>query len=346
MRTSLLTIAFLSTFTALACSVESTSTGEPTSGAPASTTPPSPSTPGTQPPAPKPPASEAPVETEWTKAVVPASARVTDVSSSGASDAWAIGSDRTTSNKGVVLRFDGSSWTEVTMPKPLSKIDAIYTGGKDAVYVVSSYAGAVHRFDGTSWKTYDSFGVTNAYSIFGIAKDQVWLGTQWNFYTTPLHRFDGSSWTDEPLEGRSGVFSIWASSPQDVWAVRDELEHFDGSSWSTASPSGGDVTAIGGSGKKDAWAVGKDGFIAHWDGAAWTTASSGTLEDLVTVWASGPNDAWAGGPKALLHWDGKAWTAAKTNGAPAGAEHIRGTGQADAWATFGGELYRLAAKKK
>lgn len=346
MRTSLLSIALFSTFAAAACSVETTTTAEPTSGAPAATNEPAPSTPGTQAPPPKTEEPPAPIETEWTKVAVPASIRVTGISSSGPGDAWAVGADRTTTNKAVVLRFDGSTWTEVTMPKPLSKIDAVYTAGKDAVFVVASYPGAVYRFDGATWKLYDSFGVTSAYTIFGTSKDQVWLGTQWNYYTTPLHQFDGTKWKDVDLDGQTGVFAIWGSSGQDVWALRDELVHFDGSSWTNAGPSGGDVAAVYGSGKNDVWAVGKEGFIAHWDGAKWTSAASGTTEDLVTVWASGPNDAWAAGTKALLHWDGKAWSAAKTNGAPAGAEHIHGSGQADAWATSSGEFYRLVAKKK
>lgn len=346
MRSSLVSIALLSCscFAATACSVEATSTEDGTSP-PSGTTAPPPSASGTTPTPPQEEQPPAPIETEWSKVTVPAKVRVTGLSASSATDAWAVGSDATTSNKGIVLRFDGMSWSEVTMPKALSRIDAVYAAAKDAVFVVSSYPGTVYGYDGASWKEFP-FSVTNAYSIFGTGKDDVWLGTQWNFSSGPLYRFDGSKWTKQALTGQTGVLGIWGSSSKDVWVRRDGLEHYDGSSWTT-SDLDAEIADVYGSAKNDVWAVGKAGFISHYDGTKWTTVTSGSTSDLSTVWASGPNDAWAGGAKALLHWDGKAWSAATEGGAPSGVGRLRGSGQADAWAIDAtGDFYHLTAKKK
>lgn len=108
----------------------------------------------------------------------------------------------------------------------------------------------------------------SGYAIWGTARDDVWIGSAGTF-----HHFDGSRWSRVPSPTTACVRGIWGSSRSDVWAVTSavcpsysqdvsrngaEILHWDGSSWtSVVSRSDITLTAIGGSGPADLWAVGE-----------------------------------------------------------------------------------------
>ena len=44
----------------------------------------------------------------------------------------------------------------------------------------------------------------------------------------------------------------------------------------------------------DAGTMGDDkGTIVRWNGAVWSPVASGTTNDLLGIWGSGPDDVWA-----------------------------------------------------
>jgi len=166
-------------------------------------------------------------------------------------DIWAVGQaagfgDGQATTVPLAAHWDGSSWTEVDVPR-------IANRHHDLVDVVA------------------------------IAPDDVWaVGDYRNVadvYRGVTYHWDGTSWShvDSPIEAmeQSGLNDVVATGPNDVWAIGGSqvagvvLMHWDGSHWSVAQPppnSGGAIAAVG---PNDLWASGWNGFW-HWDGSAWT----------------------------------------------------------------------------
>ncbi len=77
-------------------------------------------------------------------------------------------------------------------------------------------------------------------------------------------------------------------------------------------------TAVWGSSKSDAWAVGSGGTIAHFDGTSWAATPTGLRSTFFAVWGSGPEDVWAvSDAQVILHSTGfrgasTTWTAVPT----------------------------------
>ena len=171
-----------------------------------------------------------------------------------------------------------------------------------------------------------------------------WNGTQWLQATAPT--ISGS---------QSALQGVKALSPTNAWAVgvsgsgdgeisidqQPLIEHWNGTAWSVAGapalPAGetGTLSAIGGSGPTDLWAVGTvvppggsviDSLVEHYNGTSWTVVpfsiQSACSTDLVDcffsaggVSASSPTDAWIVGNIAqpnptvnlAAHWNGTTW---------------------------------------
>lgn len=147
----------------------------------------------------------------------------------------------------------------------------------------------------------------------------------------------------------AGVFAL---SADDGWAVGGTstssstlaglIEHWDGSQWTvvpspalsfwgagyTSSPP--PLTAVGGSGPADVWAVGRNAnnttgpVVEHWNGRVWQASSAPcssqcTSSQLNAVVALSPSDAWAVGEASIPvakgypyrplveHWNGTQW---------------------------------------
>lgn len=69
------------------------------------------------------------------------------------------------------------------------------------------------------------------------------------------------------------------------------------------------LTAVGGSGPSDVWAVGSGGTAMHWNGSAWSLVDTGTPDTLQALWVGGPTNLWAVASSAtMLHGDGRTFT--------------------------------------
>jgi hypothetical protein len=158
-------------------------------------------------------------------------------------------------------------------PQPTSDdLGSVWCSGAGDVYA-SGYYGTVVRFDGSAWST-----VLEAsrllYAVGGSGSADVWAvghGQIW--------RFDGERWTFVPgLPAAISWYGVWASSPTDVFVVGEQaftgrIAHFDGTSWSIASPPGAPpLRKVWGSGPANVYAVG-DGAILRYDGSEWADAS-------------------------------------------------------------------------
>lgn len=239
---------------------------------------------------------------------------LTAVSAASATNAWAVGyytEDRSTRH-GLLLHWDGSTWTQVATPG-ISRLTAV--------------------------------SATSASNVWAAGVDDllqpVFLhntGTGWTRAPSP---------TITPNGGNVPVAGLSATSPSDAWAVGDlrttdgsspVIYHWDGSQWSRmpgpdGAPAGTFLTAVSATSPTDVWAAGlvsvgvnlTNNVILHWDGQHWQlkpspnpgTGSDGFVNQVTALTAASPFNAWAVGVyktsgqnvfhNLLLHWNGQSW---------------------------------------
>ncbi len=257
--------------------------------------------------------------------------RTATVGGSGPNDMWLAQS-------GQVWRFDGTTWSYVSNSN-YDEIDAIAMVTPTEGWAVGE-SGARMHWNGTAWTDVD--GERHGYSsMFALAANDAWVSS----YKGLLH-WDGSAWTN--VAAVTGFFNaVWASSAHDVWAVGLNVQHFDGTAWSTVTlPQASGFTqggwyTVGGSGPSDIWIGGSysnyTGKLAHWNGTQWSAVSPGVNGAVRGIYAPAPNNAWLATDNGLVHWDGNLWSIAGPLNV--GKLHrVFGTGPNDLWAT-GGSVY-------
>ena len=148
-----------------------------------------------------------------------------DVWGSSDLDVYAVGS---AAGRGVVLHFDGETWS-VVLDEPHVGFVRVGGSGRSDVWVTghalvptgngveeAAGHGAIRHFDGTGWSAVQSptsaplGAVSASSSVVYVIADGGQSGSVW--------RYDGATWID--LELRAGnLFDIWGSSGGDVFAV-------------------------------------------------------------------------------------------------------------------------------
>lgn len=184
----------------------------------------------------------------WSRAPAPSPghnyAGLKAVGASSSDDAWAVGWGRVGGEGGVVLRWDGSRWRRLALPKRLEDkrvdLDAVETVAPDDVWVVGrapqsrrSLALALH-WNGERWERRpmpDRRGHEWLFDVSVRGPDDVWA-VGWRFvpevsYPYAVH-WDGSTWspvhTDDPRE--FGEFSGLAADGRGaLWASVEESDH-------------------------------------------------------------------------------------------------------------------------
>src|SRR5258706_5608994 len=275
---------------------------------------------------------------------------------SGPDDVWAVGNtyaadvatpgtQTITHQPGLVLHWDGRSWSTVRVPTNADLSDLWGTGPNDVWAVGQSGDGGswvVLRWDGRLWSELARLDAGRSISgIWGSGPDDVRV-----YGDAKMFHFDGHTWASEDLGTIGNAVRLGGSGPRDVWAVGNDIgpayasiAHFDGTSWDTSSsiPTA-QLLGVWVRDPNDAWIVGQEGRILRWDGHAWSDAATGptvgdpeTRPALVGVWGSGPRDVWAVGTNGgILHWDGGAWSPS-TSGTTIDLRGVWGSTAHDVW---------------
>lgn len=179
---------------------------------------------------------------------------------SGPKDVWAVGTSWPVGT-GVALRWDGSSWTQVSIPTPFtSPFRHVWSSGPNDVWIGAD--GALLHWNGTSWSDTLMNLAGGSFVIGGTGPGDVWVATEVADGATRLHHFPTGESYSVPLLG--GPVSIAAISPTNVW-VRgyESMVHWDGVAWKESDAGsihlGSNLRWDG----KQLWTVVMRGLIRH-----------------------------------------------------------------------------------
>lgn len=218
---------------------------------------------------------------------------------SSSSDVWAVGTyllPPSVYSVRLVLHYDGSAWSEVSVPPmPVHEDDFLYWGMAESIHV---------------WGR-------SANDVFIAGREQI------------LH-FDGKAWSVQlhlpnvkflRIPGTSGADLFFAGWKKDIGRA---FWHYDGLSWSEMGvPGGSDNTSLAGVVGNDAYFSVKNAenwryHLVRWSGGSWFEMGEWPDEGYVgSFWGTSVNDLFyepATGPRTTYHYDGTTWSVSNISG--------------------------------
>lgn len=214
---------------------------------------------------------------------------------------------------GVILHYNGNTWSQMTHPVT-EDIKGVYGFSGTNVYAVTS-AGRVLHYDGTSWT--EVYQRPGSYALY-----DVWCSGITNVVAVGesggIVRWDGASWSDDSVMGPD-FYGVWGSAYNNIYACGgNQIWKYDGSWSSDYSKSGANFEEIHGSGADDVWAVGPGELVYHWDGSTWAESSAGGGpygNDFHAVWAwSATNAVLLSDHGGVFQYDGATWNEINDSG--------------------------------
>ena len=221
--------------------------------------------------------------------------------------------------KGIILRYDGTSWSVMTSGTTADLYGVWGTGPKE-VYAVGDQ-GTLLRYDGTAWSPYGPTTTKAIHAIWGAGGHLFAVGQG------EIHQHDGTKWSTPTVAGLGTLLSVHGSSKSDVYAVGGmAVLHYDGATWTDLTVPGPFVLSAVWGVNKTFIAVGvgvitggpPPPFAVTIEAGALKSMKGATGKGLTAIWgstdgASGssiakPGDVFAvGGAGTLLYYDGSAW---------------------------------------
>lgn len=125
-------------------------------------------------------------------------------------DAWAVGGDAFDfEGTGVILRWDGSVWTDVPMPqldRSSVALFKVWAAASDDVWAVGD-AGVILHYDGTAWTQVPSGTSSDLISLWGTGPDDIVAVGGRSIAT--VARWDGATWTATEIPEIPGLNGVW-----------------------------------------------------------------------------------------------------------------------------------------
>lgn len=200
------------------------------------------------------------------------------------SDIFALGEDE---NSGVVLHYNGNTWSEV----PLNT-------GEYEYYI-------------SVWGVPGKYFFVK-YLEFSSQNDE-----------STIVECDGQDWSESQTVVPGSYHDIWGSSPNDIFAVgydetpegyQSRILHFDGENW-TEAEEGFPISlrSVWGSSSTDVFAVGSD-TILHYDGVSWSVMEENLPYSLHAVWGASEESVFVAGSSGILRYNGTRWAEVSDKG--------------------------------
>jgi len=126
------------------------------------------------------------------------------------SEVWAVGGDAfTTTTPGVILRYDGTTWSESPLPeldRDSGAVFKIFGFSPDDLHAVGA-RGVLLHYDGSAWAQMPSGTSNDMISLWGTDADNlVAVGGR---AVGTIGRWDGSAWTIEDIGMLPGLNGVW-----------------------------------------------------------------------------------------------------------------------------------------
>jgi hypothetical protein len=166
--------------------------------------------------------------TSWTQVSTgfstPLSLTMNAIAGSGPNDIWAAGQSQSSGyhNKvrhSVLLHYDGTSWSQVTVPDTGGLVDLAAISATDAWAL--GWDGSVLHWDGTALTISTKFIMGSA-AITAVSPTSVWIAGIYVNNTLSLAHFNGSTWSTQTAP--SGINTVTGGS-----ALRSGAVWFSGS---------------------------------------------------------------------------------------------------------------------
>lgn len=207
---------------------------------------------------------------------------------------------------GVMFRWDGAAWSELTLPPGTRRLHWV-TGVGGTMWAVGEFGTALRR-EGDAWTAVATGTEVSLWGIWGADDAAIWtVGGDGFSGTGVMLRWDGSTWAPEALPPLPAdchaLFKVWGAAADDVTAVGDfgVALHRDGSGW-TLEDTGAIADLISVSGNADTVvAVGgrANARVARREGGAWT-AETLSFPGLSGVWVDADGSATAVGSQGQI----------------------------------------------
>lgn len=139
---------------------------------------------------------------------------------------------------GVILHYDGKSWSEVFSDEILtSSFHAIFGFAEDDIFVTGVEGMLIH-YDGEQWTVVEP-------SLKGFP---YWLWDLWGpttddliavgFGDQPVFHYDGSEWNPILFNDSNIISDSWGYSSSNFYVLtNDSIHHFEGDGWEKITPS-------------------------------------------------------------------------------------------------------------
>jgi hypothetical protein len=237
---------------------------------------------------------------------------LTGVSAVAPNEVWAVGHNVDSENPRLVIRWDGTMWRHVPMPRwgdftdilAFSSSNVWVVGGSDTGY---SARPVIEHWNGIQWTRHFVPGLTYALftAIDGNSPGDIWVVGREGMARTVTARWSGQAWTRVPSPNPAlGYGGAEHNVINDVEVI-----------------SANDVWAVGYSGIDDGYGQ-YNTMTLHWDSTAWRIVPSPNHPSwshnyLSGVSAVSSNEVWAVGWCRSLYsgpcsprtyrWNGTAW---------------------------------------
>ncbi len=143
---------------------------------------------------------------------------------SGTADGNAIAVGRTDDLRGLVSRYDGSTWSSTKL-KDVEELYAVWVEDQSNAFAVGAF-GAVRHFDGQFWRKMKSPTRAPLFCVWGTSSRDVYAG---GVDGTLIH-YDGSTWRELLPATKRSINSISGRSESEIYFAGDNgsILRFDG----------------------------------------------------------------------------------------------------------------------
>ncbi len=268
-------------------------------------------------------------QSQWTSAIW----------GSSPTDVWAVGAEAVNQKlQGLILHWDGTAWTQVSIGSVLQLYD-VWGAGPNDVWAVG-LSGTVLHWDGTAWTPTPIGTSRHLNGVWGTGPNNVFIVGG----AAPLPpdgalivRWNGAAWSQVTVAGAWSLASIHGTGPSDIWAVGSTgtLLHFDGTGWTSRAQGAPPRQLLGvlALAPSNAWIAADYGTLLHWDGTVWTPGPFQTTGVMSGVWGQQADDLWSSDGTNCMRWDGASWNRSPWGLDPTGGlGRVWGTGPDDIWA--------------